>query len=99
MATDECEDSWCREPKDDMATEFQKAGFVGSGNTISSVEIITFTVDINGWSDEFPCVHNNPTWIHLKACSRSLQVSIIVGSIMSTIFPRIYNPHACIKLI
>ena len=78
-----------------VCIEPRKAGFLGYGNIISLVESIKMIVDIDGRSDGSACVHKNPTWMHLKACSLSLQLSIISGSIMSAIIPRLYNPHAC----
>lgn len=75
----------------------------------TSIEIIKLTV---GRSYNLACVHNHPTWMHLKACPCSwsmhlkacscswlLQVSTIVGSTMSRIFPPSYNPHAHSKRI
>ena len=76
--------------------ELIKAGFVGSGSVTNLDGSIKLIVDIDGRSDASACVHNNAIWMHLKACSRSLQVSIIAGSIMSIRFPRLYNLHACI---
>jgi hypothetical protein len=73
-----------------------KAGFVGFGNATEGLESIKFTVDIGGRSVESACVHKRPICMLRKACS-SLPVSIIAGSIICTIFPCLYDLHACIS--
>jgi len=76
-------------------TEIKKSGFVGVDKPTNWLESIKLVIDIGGQSDESNCVHKRPTWMHLKACSSS-HVWIIVGSIISLIFPRWYDLHAWI---